>query len=198
MRRPPRRLAGRRAPAVLVALAMAGALTGCGVRATDPVRAGGPPRVTAQPNQVAVYLVRQGGLVRVARPGLLNEPYLGLQQLTVEPPVQDLKRGYRTLVPSGVTLTADATGLDTSGLLTVRVNRANVRWPRLVLAQVVCTANAAPNVRMVRLDYPISVAALPEDGPAKAAARLAVKTDALFKQMAIRYTCDDFADLTRG
>ncbi|RFU36790.1 hypothetical protein DZF91_36315 [Actinomadura logoneensis] len=174
---------------------MATGLTGCGVRETDPIQAGGLPRVTAQPNQVVVYLVRDGRLARVFRPGLLNQPYLGLQQLTVRPPDAEIQRGYRTLLPAGVTLTADPSRIDQGGLLTVRVNRANVDWPRLVLAQVVCTANAAPNVRMVRLDYPIVVLA-PQDGTTPSSGSNG--TERLFERMASRYTCDQFADQIAG
>ncbi|MFC5182061.1 hypothetical protein [Actinomadura harenae] len=182
----------RAALAALAGLAAVLAPTGCGVRATGPVGAGDLPRLTAQPNQVAVYLVRNGKLERVPRPGLLNEPYLGLQQLTVKPSVTETRQGYRSLLPDGVVLTAEATDLDPGGLLTVRVNRANVDWPRLLLGEVVCTANAAPNVKQVRLDYPISVAVRGKGGGPEESKML----DNLFRRMAIRYTCAEFADLT--
>lgn len=188
----------RRIAALPAALAVVAAVSGCGVRSTDAVRYGDLPRVTAQPNQVAVYLVKNGMLVRVSRPGLLNQPYLGLQQLTVKPTDAELQEGYRTALPRGVTLTADSTDLDPSGLLTVRVNRANVNWPPLTLGQVVCTAAASPNVRMVRLDYPISVAVPEKGGGDKAAVGAAKEMDDLFRQMAIRYTCNEFSSLVQG
>ncbi|WP_051467001.1 GerMN domain-containing protein [Actinomadura oligospora] len=173
---------------LLAGLGVLLALTGCGVRPTGPVGAGDIPRPTAQPNPVAVYLVRGDRLARVSRPGLLNQPYLGLQQLTVAPTDAERQLGYRTLLPGGVTLMA----YDSSGLLTVRVNRANVRWPRLLLGQVVCTANAAPGIKQVRLDYPIAVRVREKGGTGPEDSR---KVDDLFKEMATRYKCDEFADL---
>ncbi|MEV5571246.1 hypothetical protein AB0L06_14445 [Spirillospora sp. NPDC052269] len=183
----------RSRPAALLAVLALLAPTGCGVRPTGPVGAGDNPRATAQPNPVALYLARDGRLVRVSRPGLLNQPYLGLQQLTVTPTPTERQQRLRSLLPGGVTLTADAGDLDPGGLLTIRVNRANVNWPRLLLGQVVCTANAAPGVKQVRLDYPLSIPVQKKDGVAVAGESPTL--DRLFRKMATRYECIEFASL---
>ncbi|MFC4906759.1 GerMN domain-containing protein [Actinomadura gamaensis] len=170
---------------------LAAAVTGCGVRPTEVVGAGDAPQPTGQPNPIAIYLVKDGRLVRTARPGLLSAPYLGLQQLSVRLVDSEVQQGLTTTIPAGVDLSAAY--LDGSGVLTVHVNQADVNWPRITLGQVVCTANAAPNVKQVRLDYPVTVEIPPKASAASAPPRW--ELEGKLKQAGLRYDCGQFADL---
>ncbi|MCP2338573.1 hypothetical protein [Actinomadura rupiterrae] len=180
----------RRLAAAAVAALLPALLAGCGVRATEVVGAGDGPRPTGQPNEVPIYLVKDGKLVRTGRSGLLNEPYLGLQQLTIPPLSTESSQGLVTTVPRSVGLSAAF--LDGAGVLTVHIDQADVNWPRVTIGQVVCTANAAPNVKEVRLDYPVTITSRKSSEPTPPATRPLAQQ---LKQAAARYNCGQFADL---
>ncbi len=148
--------AHRRSASVLWVAALAGLLAGCGIQATSvPVDAGSAPSRVAcalpAPGpggdlpgtvEVPVYLVcsqraspvprrvRQGRLNRVATARML------LDELERKPDGAEVKAGFASEVPIGLTLSGPAPG-DPAG--TLRLGQDPRDLPSFAVGQVVCT-----------------------------------------------------------
>ncbi|TDD82246.1 hypothetical protein E1293_16930 [Actinomadura darangshiensis] len=149
MRRP------RRARALAAAAAYA-ALAGCGIRPTGIIGAGEPPAAQAQSATITVYLVRDGRLQAVTRPGLPGRPYLAVEQLAVPPTGPERAMGLRTEVHrqlDAYTLVEASDPLGPRSQLAVRPTGAHQTkfWSRTAMAQIACTAQAIPGIERVNL-----------------------------------------------
>ncbi|TDC70028.1 hypothetical protein E1200_06465 [Actinomadura sp. GC306] len=150
MRRP------RPAVRALLALAAGAALAGCGIRPTGIVGAGEPPAAGAAPATITVYLVRDGRLVPVARPGLPGLPSLAVQQLAVPPTGPERAMGLRTEVrrplDAYVVLEANNPAARRPAVVVRPADRRRPeRWSRLAMGQIACTAQAVPGVERAHL-----------------------------------------------
>ncbi|MEU6789244.1 GerMN domain-containing protein [Nonomuraea angiospora] len=111
-------------------------MTGCGVQPSDAIPAGPPPSgPIAPPLKVTLYLVKNGRLSMVARPGYRLSPADTLALLAAGPTPREKARGLTTdvppqavpfsMTPSQVTLSTPAGDLSA-----------------LAIDQIVCTAAA--------------------------------------------------------
>ncbi|GGT52178.1 MULTISPECIES: hypothetical protein [Actinomadura] len=156
-----RRLAWCGAAAVLVAAAVllvalaARFPTGPGIRPTGIISAGDPPLAAGDAETITVYLVQDGRLVPVVRPGLPGHPYLALSQLGVPLTSQEVRKGLATEIPGPDGVSAGKEG--PQGTVVVDVvgeadgTRPARHWSRLARGQVACTAQAIPGVSRVVL-----------------------------------------------
>ncbi|MFI0407266.1 hypothetical protein [Actinomadura sp. 3N508] len=144
------------AATVALAALAAPVMPGLGVRPTGIISAGDLPIAAGKAADITVYLVRDGRLVPVVRPGLPGHPYLGITQLGVPVTAQERRTGLRTEVPAAQEMLVRPDG--PAGRLTVELiegpgqDGGNVgRWPRPALGQLACTAQAVPGVKRVVL-----------------------------------------------
>ncbi|MFD1535496.1 hypothetical protein [Nonomuraea guangzhouensis] len=133
-------LAGRVLAAGLASL-VAVAVAGCGVRPSDAITAGDPPsgRVEANPT-VTLYLVKNGRLSPVTRPG--GRLYLTdrLAMLTDGPTAREQTDGFTTEVPfeaGPFSVTAEP-----DSPLVVTLSTPIGELSTLAVEQIVCTAAA--------------------------------------------------------
>ncbi|MEO3823381.1 hypothetical protein [Actinomadura sp. B10D3] len=148
----------RRAIAAVLAAAAVAATLGCGVRPTGILSAGTKPIANGRASTMTLYLVREARLVKVVRPGLPGHPYLSLSQLAVPVTVGERRQGLHTEVrgPGGLWPYLAERSVLVVRLADVRFGadgavRSGGRWSRIALAQVVCTAQAAPGVSDVQI-----------------------------------------------
>lgn len=141
----------------LWAVAACAALAGCGIRPTGIIGAGEPPSAQAHPATITVYLVRDGRLVPVTRPGLPGQPFLAMEQLAVPPTERERAMGLRTDVrrPIDAYAVVDMSSpVEQRSQLVVRPSGAQDRskpWSRTAMAQIACTAQAIPGIDRVNL-----------------------------------------------
>lgn len=141
----------RRWTAWAAAVLALGAAAGCGVRPTGTLSAGTNPDASGRAATVTVYLIREGRVTPVVRPGLPGHPYLAIEQLSVPPTFKERRAGLSTDV--GHPLVARV--VDVQSMLIVdlppHIPRARVAWSRTALAQIACTADAVPGIKRVKL-----------------------------------------------
>ncbi|MFB4299513.1 hypothetical protein [Actinomadura sp. NTSP31] len=151
--------------AAVAVLAVAAA--GCGVRPTGIIGAGRPVQANGSPGTITVYLAWQGHVVPAVRPGLPGHPYLSVSQLSIPVTSDERRRGLYTEVdqPLVARMPQDSSEPRGMGVLVVdlssAVPRRPVRWSRMALAQIACTAQAMPGVNDVQL---WSAPSLSDDG----------------------------------
>ncbi|MEV5827138.1 hypothetical protein AB0L25_16315 [Spirillospora sp. NPDC052242] len=131
-------------------------IAGCGIRPTGIVTAGPEPRAGGQADTITVYLVRDGKLAAVLRPGLPELPFLPITQLAAPPTPQERAQGLRTEVTRALEIHGFGAqeGEDVSELIIApRPDGGDrpVTWSRLAEAQIVCTAAALPGIESVQL-----------------------------------------------
>lgn len=124
----------------LVSLA---AVTGCGVRPSDAIPAGDPPSGPVAPTTtITLYLVRDGRLSAVTRPGggriLLQANTLGL--LAAGPTARERASGFTTDVPPEAG--PFAVTLLSGGHRSVTPSTPAGTLSALAVGQIVCTAAA--------------------------------------------------------
>ncbi|GGV04704.1 hypothetical protein GCM10010182_23900 [Actinomadura cremea] len=160
--------------AVAAVLAAVLVTAGCGVRPTGTTAAGPRPVAGGEADDITVYLVKDGRLTVVTRPGLPGHPYLPITQLSVPPTGWEQRQGLRTDVPGAL---EPLPGVGGTVGLQIRVVPGpwpvRSKWPRTALAQIACTADAIPGVNRVILWDP-------REGSAR------------------RLTCEEFAGLLGG
>ncbi|MGI5168581.1 hypothetical protein ACQEU3_29970 [Spirillospora sp. CA-253888] len=197
---------GRRTTAAALALlaALPLAATGCGIRPTGIIGAGSKPVSGSRPGPVTLFLLKNGRLVEVDRPGLPDHGTLGIPQLGVPLTAEELRQGLTTQVPR-VQMTVNLVSPEetddeevimalkgrTDGRLEVYPER-RLRWTRAALAQLACTAEKIRDVRTIVLDLST------ERDIAEERARLRVITDekaAPPKATRLLLKCSAFADL---
>ncbi|OLT36710.1 hypothetical protein BJF79_30970 [Actinomadura sp. CNU-125] len=121
---------------------------GCGVRPTGITPAGNTPRAGAQAERITLYLVKDGGLTAVTRPGLPGRPFLGIAQLAVRPTASEWRRGLRTEVPGpldggpGPSIVDPGVSVHTYVMISMKPPERSLS--RTATAQIVCTAAAVP------------------------------------------------------
>ena len=141
----------------LLAAAACAALTGCGIQPTGIISAGDQPLAQAYAATITLYLVRDGRLVQVTRPGLPGEPHLGIQQLSVPPTGNERAMGLRTEVREELeaySVEDVSQPVSRPTQLVVRPARQAVAaktWSRTAKAQIACTAQAVQGIRRVSL-----------------------------------------------
>ncbi|WP_141577230.1 hypothetical protein [Actinomadura sp. WMMA1423] len=141
----------------LLALAACAALAGCGIRPTGMIGAGAPPIAQGHTAPITVYLVRDGKLVPVTRPGLPGEPHLAIQQLTVPPTERERRMGLRTDVHDeldaySVEDVSSPVGHPAQLVVRPADHRAGTKdWSRTAKAQIACTAQTIQGIRRVNL-----------------------------------------------
>ncbi|WP_067821724.1 GerMN domain-containing protein [Actinomadura kijaniata] len=131
-----------KAGAVLVVLVTV--LSACGIRPTGTIIAGGPPLADREHPPNTLYLVRDGRLVPVRRPGVEDDRLLAFHQLRSGPTEEERNRGMTSAVPEDLKVGFAETG--------VRVDASGERpLPRPALAQLACTATALPGVKAIEV-----------------------------------------------
>ncbi|MEU8303988.1 hypothetical protein AB0C84_10535 [Actinomadura sp. NPDC048955] len=145
----------RRARALL-AMVTCAALTGCGIRPTGIISAGGAPNARGYAATITLYLVRGRSLVPVTRPGLPGQPNLAVQQLSVPPTARERAAGLRTEVHGRLSAEAAVDGSSPTRrapVMDVRPYDPDARpsWSRTAKAQIACTAMAIPGTKSVNL-----------------------------------------------
>ncbi|MFD0904339.1 hypothetical protein [Actinomadura sediminis] len=173
-----------RAAALLAAVLL---VAGCGIRPTGTVAAGDKPRAGGRGDTITVYLVRDGKVAAVLRPGLPDHPYLPITQLAVPPTPQEREQGFRTEVSRPLEIRGFGVmpGEDVSELIIVPRGDDRgrpVSWTRPAEAQIACTAAALPGIERVQLWN------VPQSGEPVVVPVTAVRTLA----------CEDYADLFAG
>ncbi|MCO5994591.1 GerMN domain-containing protein [Actinoallomurus rhizosphaericola] len=131
-----------------VVLAVAAALLGaaCGVRPTGVIGAGEPALAQQAVPQTTVYLVRNGRLVPERRVAFPGAPQAAVYALWLSGPTQDeIAAGIWS--PLAKLPLYEITVDD--GIMTVHYDRDGM-MTRLVMAQIVCSGTAQPDVRRVR------------------------------------------------
>ncbi|MBE1535092.1 hypothetical protein [Actinomadura algeriensis] len=133
-------------PAAVLGIVLAAG--GCGVRPTGTTSAGITPRAGAQAEHITIYLVKDGGLTAVTRPGLPGRPFLGIAQLAVRPTSWEWRQGLRTEVPGPLGGAPGPTTAYPDGTVRTYV-MISLKPPekplsRTAIAQIVCTAAAVP------------------------------------------------------
>ncbi|MGP4098984.1 hypothetical protein [Nonomuraea sp. KM90] len=126
----------------LVSLA---AVAGCGVRPSDVIEAGDPPSGGVVPvTTITLYLVKNGRLSPVARPGLGGRPLFRADTLALladGPTAREQAKGFTTDVPPQAApflVTAKP-----AGHVLVTPSAAAGDLSALAVQQIVCTAAAA-------------------------------------------------------
>jgi hypothetical protein len=120
------------------------AVAGCGVRPSDVIRAGDPPSGAVAPTTtITLYLVKNGRLNAVTRPGPGGRPMFQadtLALLAAGPTAREQARGLTTDVPPGAgpfSVTAKP-----AGHLVVTLSIPAGELSTLAVEQIVCTAAA--------------------------------------------------------
>jgi len=120
------------------------AVAGCGVRPSGVIRAGDPPSGAVAPTTtITLYLVRNGRLNVVTRPGPGGRPLFTadtLALLAAGPTVREKARGLTTDVPPEAgpfSVTAEP-----AGHLVVTLSAPAGELSALAVEQIVCTAAA--------------------------------------------------------
>ncbi|MEV7805245.1 GerMN domain-containing protein [Microbispora sp. NPDC088329] len=133
-------LARRVLAACLVSLV---ATAGCGVRPSDVIRAGDPPSGAVAPTvtpAVTFYLVKNGRLSAVTRPGRRLPPADTLALLAAGPTTTEQADGFTTDVPPEAA--PFSVTVKPSGRLVVTLSTPAGELSTLAVAQIVCTAAA--------------------------------------------------------
>jgi hypothetical protein len=132
-----------------VALALVIALSGtaCGVRPTGVVGAGEPAEAQQAVPQTTVYLVHNGRLTPVRRVAFPGAPQAALYDLWRSGPTEAESAAGMWSPFSGILLFDIKVR---GGTLSVHYYR-KVAMSRLLMAQIVCSGAAQPDVRRVRL-----------------------------------------------
>ncbi|WP_433138824.1 hypothetical protein ACQPZ8_37710 [Actinomadura nitritigenes] len=144
---------GRAVRVLAAAAAVAGAVVsaGCGVRPTGVLSAGSMPVADGRASTITVYLVKGGGIRPMVRPGLPGHPYLAIAQLGV--PVTSVEG--RVGLYSEVRVPLEGRIVDDPSVLIVDIQEGvphrRVRWSRVALGQIACTAAAIPGIEQVKL-----------------------------------------------
>ncbi|GAA2425360.1 hypothetical protein GCM10010191_42070 [Actinomadura vinacea] len=142
-----------RAVAAACATVLAFGAAGCGVRPTGVVRAGPAPRAAADPSNNVIYLIRNGKLSPVARPGVPGLPEFVLNQLVQGPTEAERRAGLRSEIPGNVRLTYFRPVSDRRQPDVMVHGPAEhwsgkrLRWSRPAQAQLACTVGTIPDVR---------------------------------------------------
>ncbi|WP_067490517.1 hypothetical protein [Actinomadura hibisca] len=145
----------RNTTAAAVAALVLLAATACGIRPTGVISAGSKPIAGNRPGPITLYLLKDGRLTPVQRPGLPDHGTLAIPQLGVPLTVEERRRGLTTrvprvrLTPDPVTIVAEGE-LEPSTLLEVTAGEKR-RWSRAALAQLACTAEQIQGVRRTTL-----------------------------------------------
>ncbi|MFI0482161.1 hypothetical protein [Actinomadura sp. 9N215] len=147
----------RRALRPLLALAALLAVAGCGIRPTGIIDAGEAPAANGAAAEISVYLVRDGKLRRVTRPGVPGQPYLAVEQLGVPPTERERAAGLRTEIGRALDAYLVSTASDRDderSTLVVRPTDPLSRppgWSRIAVAQIACTGQAIPGIERINL-----------------------------------------------
>ncbi|WP_131739730.1 hypothetical protein [Actinomadura roseirufa] len=145
--------AARAVAGAAVLPALLGAVAGCGVRPTGIISAGDKPIAEGNAAPLTVYLLRGRRLTPVVRPGLPGHPLLAVTQLGVPLTSAERRQGLHTEVPVDGRLQVRSEGRP--GAITIYVRdmppASRRPWTRAARAQVACTAEAVPGVRVVFL-----------------------------------------------
>jgi hypothetical protein len=113
------------------------AVAGCGVRPSDVIRAGDPPSGRVAPTTtITLYLVKNGRLSAVTRPGRRLSQADTLALLAAGPTAREQADGFTTDVPP-FSVTAKPTGH-----LVVTLSTPAGEVSTLAVEQIVCTAAA--------------------------------------------------------
>ncbi|GAA4513741.1 MULTISPECIES: hypothetical protein [Nonomuraea] len=138
---------------VLAAGLVALAVAGCGVRPSDVIPAGDPPSGGVAPTTtITLYLVRNGRLLAVTRPGPGGRPLLEadtLALLAAGPTARERARGFTTDVPSEAgpfSVTAEPVGH-----VTVTLSTPAGELSPLAVDQIVCTAGATSPEKLLQV-----------------------------------------------
>ncbi|GAA3446910.1 hypothetical protein [Planomonospora venezuelensis] len=127
--------------ALAAGLASLVAVSGCGVRPSDAISAGDPPSgAVAPPLKITLYLVKDGRLSAVTRPGRRLSAADTLALLAAGPTAGERARGLTTGVPPEAgpfSVTAEP-----AGHLVVTASAPAGGLPALAVEQIVCTAAA--------------------------------------------------------
>ncbi|MFI6735730.1 GerMN domain-containing protein [Nonomuraea sp. NPDC050451] len=121
------------------------AVTGCGVQPSDAIGAGAPPSGPVAPNippamKITLYLVKDGRLSAVTRPGRRLPPADTLALLAAEPTATEQADGLTTDVPPEAGPFSVTT--KPAGRLVVTLSTPAGELSALAVAQIVCTAAA--------------------------------------------------------
>ncbi|MBT2227720.1 hypothetical protein [Nonomuraea sp. NEAU-A123] len=121
------------------------AMAGCGVRPSDVIPAGDPPSGAVAPTTpITLYLVKNGRLRAVTRPGPGGRPLFRadtLALLAAGPTAREQEHGFTTDLPPQAgpfSVTADP-----AGHLVVTLSTPAGELSTLAIQQIVCTAAAA-------------------------------------------------------
>jgi hypothetical protein len=144
------------------------AMAGCGVRPSGVITGGNPPSGAVEPNTtITLYLVKNGRLSAVSRPGPAPSHADTLALLAAGPNPREQALGLTTDVPHGsgpFSVTAKS-----AGHLVVTVSTPAGELSTLAVGQIVCTATAM-------LSPGLPAAPSPMDGPGPPPAPLATPT----------------------
>ncbi|GIH96357.1 hypothetical protein ACFFMN_38965 [Planobispora siamensis] len=118
------------------------AMTGCGVQPSDVILAGEPPSGAAAPaTAITVYLVKNGRLHPVTRPGgRLLFPAHSLALLAAGPTAREQSHGFTSDVPPEAG--PFSVTIEPAGRLVVTPSAAAGELSALAVGQIVCTAVA--------------------------------------------------------
>ncbi|MER6006163.1 hypothetical protein ABT120_46990 [Nonomuraea angiospora] len=130
----------------LLAAALLTLAAGCGVQPSDAIPAGDPPSgPVAPPLKVTLYLVKNGRLSTVTRPGYRLSPADTLALLAAGPTPRERTQGLTTDVPPEAGPFSMAA--EPGGHLVVTLSTPPGQLPALAIDQIVCTAAAmAPEI----------------------------------------------------
>ncbi|HEX4816902.1 MAG TPA: GerMN domain-containing protein [Nonomuraea sp.] len=136
--------------ALAAGLASLVAVTGCGVRPSDAISAGDPPSGMVAPTLPrTLYLVRNGRLTAVTRPGRGLFPRDTLALLADGPTAKEQARGLTTdLPPEARPVSVAVEGPDH---LVVTLSTPAGELSTLAVKQVVCTVAAAVPERPIQV-----------------------------------------------
>ncbi|TQS28308.1 hypothetical protein FLW16_15775 [Microbispora sp. KK1-11] len=121
------------------------AVAGCGVQPSDAIRAGDPPSGGVAPAivpamRITLFLVKNGRLSAVTRPGFRLSQADTLALLAAEPTAREQADGLTTDVPPEAGPFSVTT--ESAGDLVVTVSTPAGELSTLAVAQIVCTAAA--------------------------------------------------------
>ncbi|MFB9252954.1 hypothetical protein ACFFWE_32370 [Sphaerisporangium melleum] len=117
------------------------ALTGCGVQPSDAISVGDPPRGRVAPTmKMTLYLVKNGRVSAVTRPGHRASPADLLALLAAGPSTAERAAGLSSDVPAEAAPFSVAA--EPAGRFVVTLSTPAGELSTLAVAQIVCTAAA--------------------------------------------------------
>ncbi|MFF5208300.1 hypothetical protein [Streptosporangium sp. NPDC000396] len=120
---------------------------GCGIQPTDTITAGDPPVAQASSRTNVVFFVKDDKLVKVTRPGLPNVRDLAMQQLLDGPSTAERESGVTSPIGTDSYVTLEITREGDDMMTLTREQPAK----GLALLQLVCTADAIPGIKRVKV-----------------------------------------------